>query len=326
MEIIKIDAPELNGIEPSKAEQIKKTFEPMANMLKKFETAYAEVIEEAKDGITAEVVIKARRIRLDISKIRIETEKVRKEQKAEYLRAGQAIDGVSKILKWAISDKEEKLAEIEKHQEIQEKKRLDELQIARAEELSLYVEDAHERKLAEMDDDVWSAYLGAKKKEHEDRIEAEKKAEQERIAKEKADAEERERLKKENEALLKKQEETVRLQRILTEKREKEEAERIAKEKAIKKAQEEALAKERAEKERIAKELEAKKELDRQLLAQQEARHQEELNKGDSDKVKDLINDLIGLKTKYEFKSAKNKRMYSDTGILIDKVINNIKQ
>ncbi len=49
-----------------------------------------------------------------------------------------------------------------------------------------------------------------------------------------------------------------------------------------------------------------------------------ELNKGDTDKVKDLINDLKSLKTKYSFKYSKNKNMYSDVNTLIDKVINHI--
>jgi hypothetical protein len=186
--IMKFDAPELNAIEKSKAEQIKSTFEPMAEMLSQFEEAYNNVVTEAKKEITKEVTAKAKRLRLDIGKVRIETEKVRKEQKEEYLRAGKAIDGVSNILKWAVSDKENKLKEIENYFEIQEQKRLEELQAMRVEELSKYVEDAHERDLSSMDCDVWEAYFQSKKREYEDRIAAEKKAEEERIAKEKAEA------------------------------------------------------------------------------------------------------------------------------------------
>ena len=47
-----------------------------------------------------------------------------------------------------------------------------------------------------------------------------------------------------------------------------------------------------------------------------------ELNKGDAEKVKDLIKDFQELKEKYTFKSAKNKKMYSDVGGLIDKTTN----
>ena len=49
-----------------------------------------------------------------------------------------------------------------------------------------------------------------------------------------------------------------------------------------------------------------------------------EKNKGDTDKVNDLVNDLESIKTKYQFESAKNQKMYSDVGLLIDKLINHI--
>ena len=61
------------------------------------------------------------------------------------------------------------------------------MQSERAELLSKYVEDAHERDLSSMDNDVWVIYFAGKKKEFEDKIEAEKKAEQERIESEKLD-------------------------------------------------------------------------------------------------------------------------------------------
>ena len=46
-----------------------------------------------------------------------------------------------------------------------------------------------------------------------------------------------------------------------------------------------------------------------------------ELNKGDADKVKDLINDLIAIKTKYTFKSKSNQKMLENVCLLIDKVL-----
>lgn len=347
-ELVKFDTPELQVIEKSKAEQIKATFEPMAEMLTEFEDAYNSVIQEAEQEITKDVTTKAKRLRLDIGKVRIETEKVRKEQKEEYLRAGKAIDGVSNILKWAVTDKENRLKEIENYFEIQEQKRLEKLQADRAEKLSLYVEDAHERDLAKFADDEFEALLAMKKKEQEDRIAAAKKAEEERIAKEKAEAEERERIRKENEQLRKEAEERERLAKIEAEKRAKEEAERKAKEEAERKAREEKerkereayeakLKAEREEKERIEREERAKREkLEAELKAKQEAelkakeaeeaRLQAELNKGDADKVKDLIADLKALKTKYTFKSAKNKKMYADVSTLIDKVVNHIEK
>ena len=55
--------------------------------------------------------------------------------------------------------------------------------------------------------------------------------------------------------------------------------------------------------------------------ANAEAKIQLELTKGDSLKIKDLINDLQNLKSKYSFKSKKNKLIYQSVSVLIDKVI-----
>ena len=345
-DIVEIDAPELQVIEKSKADQIKKTFEPMAEMLTEFEEAYNLVIQEAEKEITKIVTAKAKRLRIDIGKVRIETEKIRKEQKEEYLRAGKAIDGVSNILKWAITDKENRLKEIEDYFEIQEQKRLDLLQSERAEKLSPYLDDAHERNLSGMEEDVWNAYFDSKKKEHEDRLAAEKKAEKDRIAKEKAEAEERKRIEKENEKLKKEAEERERLAKIEADKREIAEQERKAKEEAERKIRDEKERKEREayeaklkaerearkkiereekeKREKLEAELKAKEEAERKAKEEEAAKIQAELNKGDSEKVKDLIKDLDMLKTKYSFKSEKNIKIYADVSLLIDKIINHI--
>ena len=202
-QLVKLDAPELQSIEANRADQIKAIFAPMAAMLAEFETAYAEVCDAASAGITEAVTTKAKRLRLDIAKVRVSAEKVRKEQKEEYLRAGKAIDGVSNILKWAVEGKETKLKEIEDHFENLERQRKAELQASRVALLCEYVRDAAERDLAGMEDDVWAAYLAAKKAEHEDIIAAELQAQQERESKAEAEERERERVKAENERLRK---------------------------------------------------------------------------------------------------------------------------
>jgi len=320
-ELMKLDTPELQGIEKSKSEQIKNTFAPMAVMLSEFEEAFFNVLSEAEIEITKEVTLKAKRLRLDIGKIRIDTEKVRKEQKEEYLRAGKAIDGVSNILKWAVTDKENKLKEIEDYFDIQEQKRLDELQKSREIAISPYLEDAHLRKLCDMEQDIWEAYLSTKKKDHEDVIAANKKAEEDRIAKEKADAEERERIRLENIKLIK---EIKAIEAKAEQERIKREAEEKARNETARKereAYELKLKAERDEKEKIQKAIEAKAEQERIKAKEEAAKIQSELNKGDAAKVTDLINDLTALKTKYSFKAEKNKKIYFDTGLLIDKII-----
>jgi len=368
-EIVKIDAPELQGIEKSKAQQIRKTFEPMVEMLEGFEDAFNKIISEKK--ITKEVTTRAKRLRIDISKVRIETEKTRKAQKEEYLRAGKAIDGVSNILKWAVIDKENKLKEIERYFEIQEQKRLEALQKERAEKLSPYVEDAHERDLSKMDEDVWNAYFTAKKKAYEDEQEAIKKAEQERIKKEKEDKlhferkenlinrnlwqfrdealehehlgkttdkqfaaivkklsqrkaeyeKEQERIRLENERLKKEAEKRAKIEKERQIKLEQERKERESKERKQREAYEAKLKAEREAKLKLEAELAAKKEAEEKAKREAEAKLQAELNKGDKEKINNLIADLEALKTKYAFKAAKNKKMYESVKVLIGKTI-----
>lgn len=334
--IVKLEnAPELQGIEKSKAEQIRATFEPMVVMLQSFEEKFTEVVAEAEKQVTKDVTVKAKRLRIDIGNVRIATEKIRVAQKEEYLRAGKAIDGVSNILKWAVTDKENRLKEIETHFETQEKMRLEALQVARAEMLLPYLPDAYERKLSDMPDDVWDAYLSTKRREYEDRIAAEKQAELDRIAREKAEAEERERIKAENERL-----------KAEAEAKEKAMAAERAKAEAERKAMEEKAAKERAEAERkllaereaarleaekaaaerarLEAEIRAKAEAEESAKREAEARSLAELSKGDADKVIDLISDLKAIKSKYSFKSAKNQKMYADVCGLIDKIVDHI--
>ena len=328
--LVKFDAPELEMIGTSKAKQIKETFVPMAEMLAEFEDRFDGVIAEAEEEITKAVTVKAKSLRIAISKVRIETEKLRKEQKEEYLRAGKAIDGVSNILKWAVTDKEDKLRGIEQHFEGLERERLTALQAERVEKISPYLEDAHEREFASMDEEVWSAYFAAKKKEFTDRVAAEKQAEADRVERERVEAEERERIRKENEQLRQEAEERDRQVRAESEKRE---------EAALKvqKAHEEQLRIEREERERAEKverekrekveaELQAKKEAEAKAKEAEEAQIQADLNRGDADKVLALVADLESLKTKYTFKSAKNRKMYSALSPLIDNVISHTRR
>lgn len=282
-EVIKIETPELKLIEESKALKIKETFEPMSQMLSEFESEYKSLIEDSKKEITSDITKRAKRLRLDIGKVRIETGKLKDKQK-EYIKLeDKAIMGVHNILVWAVKEKEDSLKKIEDYFEIQEQKRLEQLQRERAEKLSEFVDDAHERDLVKFEDDEFEALLSMKKKEKEDRIAAEKKAEEERIAKEKAEEEERERIKKENERLKAEAQERERIAKIEAKKRAEEEAKRKAKEDAERKAREEKerkereayeakLKKEREERERIAAELKSKEDAERKAKEEEAKR------------------------------------------------------
>lgn len=186
-----------------------------------------------------------------------------------------------------------------------------------------------------MSDSAFEVFLSGIEKQYNDKIAAEKKAEEDRLAKEKAEAEERERIRKENEALKKKAIEHEKAAKIEAEKRNaeirkaQEEAKKAQKEfqaklKAEQEAKEKIEREEKAKRDKLEAELKAKADAEAELLKQAEAEKQAELNKGDSAKVKDLITDLDALKTKYAFKSAKNNKMYSQVGELLDKIINHI--
>jgi len=341
------NSPEMQAIEPTKAETIRSTFEPMVLMLNQFEATYKRITTKAKGGIDKEITTEARRLRIDIAKVRISTEKLRKEQKEEYLRAGKAIDGVANILKWAVSDQEAELEKIEKHFENAEKERIARLQSERVSALIEYGVDAVNTDLGNMAEDVWQAYRAAKEKEYNDRIQAEKKAEADRIAKEEAERVERERMRVENERLKREAEER---ERIESARRAQEEAEKNAREEAarkereaaeakIKEAQrqaEEAARKEReaaeakikeaqrraeeaARKEREAAEklaaLEREKQAEIQRRAEEAARQaseereraEKELQRNDAEKISALEADLAQVFEKYSFKSKENQ-------------------
>lgn len=274
------------GLEETKANELIGNLPQIISERNELEKQFDEVIKLDIEDL--ETTTRARELRLLIQKNRTQGINVwHKTTKDFFLKGGQFVDAI-KRKEVAVNERmENDLTQIEKHYEIKEQKRLEDLQAERVELLSPYVEDAHERQLSNMEDDVWNAYLSAKKKEYEDRIEAEKKAEQERIAKEKAEKEEQERIRKENELLKKEAEEKERLAKIEAEKREKTEKERLAKEAVERKKREEKerkereayeakLKKEREERERIEREERAKREkLEAELKAKKEAEQKE---------------------------------------------------
>jgi hypothetical protein len=267
------EVPAKFGLAQSRVDQINSVFLPMMQTLKEQEDAFNAIAAEAKESITADVCKRAKRLRINIGNVRIAVEKARVAEKAEYLQAGKAIDGIANIHKFTVSNKEEQLKAIEDHFENLEREQRAKVAAQREEELALHgmTETSH-LNLGDMDAAIYVTFLAGAKLAHETRLAAEAKMEAERIAKEKADAEERERVAKENAALKaaaeadrKKQEaEAAERKRIEDERIAKEKAEqakrnriedaRIAKEKAEQAARDEAL--------RIEREAAAKKQAD----------------------------------------------------------------
>lgn len=343
-ELIKLNTPELSQLEPSKAATVRHIFEPMAIMLESFEEQYNSIV---KEEITEELTSKAKKLRLAIGKVRINTEKVRKEQKEEFLRAGKAIDGVSNILKWAILEKENKLKEIETYHERLKVEELKALQKERVELISPFIPDLNESGyFADMAEDVFQAYLEAKKRDYFEKIKAEVEASERLIEKEKAEAEERERIKKENEQLKKEAIEREKKAKIEADRRAKKEAveakrqriidkERVIRERAEREAYETKLRIERektakkeaqmaAQRAKLEAELKAKNEAEKKVKQNEELRIEAELNKSDGDKMNDLINDLEVLKTKYSFKSKINKLILKSVQEQLNNIVDNV--
>lgn len=86
------------------------------------------------------------------------------------------------------------------------------------------------------------------------------------------------------------------------------------------------LGKERKEKQDLADALQAIKDAEEKRLGDELAEKEAELNKGDADKINDLIRDLEALMTKYTFKSRKNQAKYLGVIKLISKVIKYIEE
>lgn len=184
---VQVDEDNLKGLEPRKSEQIRQIFGPMAEAVQAFEDDFSAIMAEAKAGpVSKDLAARAKRLRLDIAKVRIGAEKARKALKQEYLLAGRAIDGTNNVLKWAINQTEEALLAIEEHEARAEAARVAALQEERAEALAPYVDDLEGRNLGGMDADVWEAYLESCQRKHAERQEAERAAEEKRRADEAA--------------------------------------------------------------------------------------------------------------------------------------------
>lgn len=283
-----------------------------------YEKEYNEIISATE--ITTELSEKASSLRKKVGKIRIGISKIHKAKKEYWLNGGRSVDAWKNDNSAIVEEKERKLQEIETHFQRIEQERISKMREARIEILKQYdVDGTLIPTIAIMDETVWESFLMGERLKFEAKKEQERIAEEQRIAKEKADAEEREKMRLENERLrseAKKREAELEMER-------KKQAEILAKQKAESDAK---LKAEREEKAKIESELKAKQDAEAKAKADEDARVEAEANMGDKQKVEALIEDLIQIKSKYQFKSKKNQKMFSDVQGLIDKVISHIKK
>ena len=280
----------LEVIEPSKVEQqtgiaLKSSFLPFYEKALDWQRKAFEL--KVTDVSQVREMKMAREARLALRDIRLDADKKRKALKEDSIRYGRAVQGVYNVIEALIVPAENHLEEQEKFAEIQEAKRRAELKASREMDLQPYAEFVpFGIDLSKMSEEDFQKTLNGAKLQLQAKLDAEAKAEAERIAKEKADAEERERIRIENEKL---KAEQAALEKKMAAERAKAAAEKakIEEQARIERAKaEEKLKAEQAEKDRIAAELRRKEEAEAEAKRIEEARILAEKKASDVDKLR----------------------------------------
>lgn len=296
--LIEIDPKEF-GLKENVAEQIAMQFKPMLDKMTELEVEFNEIVDLPIDS--QEASNRAKELKKKYVKIRTATADIHKKQKEFYLSGGRYVDGWKNAQIFASQGKEKTLLEIQDFAKNKEKKRLQELNDKRLELVAPYVDSTDGMELSNLEPDVFEAFLSIKKKNHQAVEQAKKEAEDKRIAERNAEIEERRRLNAENEKLKKEAQLKEKEQSRLRD----EERKRLDKIESEKKKLQDKI--EAQEREKINAEIEKQKQIEK------------ELQKGDAQKLRDLVSDIKALKTKYTFKSLKNKDLYLGVSILLDK-------
>jgi len=266
--LVKINHEEY-GLEKVQAENIEKAFLPKIAEREGLTQIYEQIITQE---VTLELTEHAKSARLKLVKVRTGIAEVHKTQKAFFRAAGLYVDAWKNKETLPVTQMEEKLLEIEGYYENIERQRLDKVENERILKLQKLEIDPEHYDLRNMSEPGFEQLLEASKIAYQERIKAEKKVERERIAKEKADAEEQERIKKENEILKKEAEERDRLAKIEADKQVKIEAQRKAKGEKQRTAFDAKLKKERAAVEKVQAELKRKQDAEEKAKREAEDR------------------------------------------------------
>lgn len=150
------------------------------------------------DAAQVSLMKEARKARLEIRAIRLETEKCRKETKESALRECQAIDAIAKTLTDGMAKEETRLEEQEKFAERLETQRKATLRVEREAIIGQYGNLAHGQMLEEMTPEKFAELVEIHKGHWERQQEAARKAEEDRKERERVESQERERLRAEN--------------------------------------------------------------------------------------------------------------------------------
>lgn len=215
-------------------------------------------------------------------------------------------DNFNKLLNSVRFKREDHDKKLREEEERKEAERLEKEKIAKTKRFreaslkpySQFIPEEHPD-FGELDISEWEDFFQEMKNAKED---FDKKQEALRI--------ENDRLKREDEQKEKAHQEKLRLER-----------EEQAKKQAI---IDEQLAREKAENDRLKKAEQDRQLAEQRAIEEAEQARQAELNKSDATKIKDYVNDLEALKTKYTFKSKKNQAKCEYISNLLDTAINHI--
>lgn len=323
--------------------EINQAFSPIIDTFEALTKQYGLLVTKE---LSEDLCIEAKELRNQLVKVRTGIAKIHKSQKAFFLAGGKFVDAWKTKETEPVTQMESKLKEIENHFILLEEERYDKRfseRLALIHGFGIIITEP----LKYMSEEMFQIYYDSKEKDYKLKQIELKQIEAERLEKiEEAKAEQK-RIKDENEKLKteraesekkaqKEEADRKRIEdlRIVSENKKKatEEAERkkkevirLAKEKVILDAKNKVIAEQKAKTLALENKIKAQKKEEERREKERNDLFQAELNKGDAEKVKDLKNELQIIKSKYSFKSAKNKKMYSDVGGLIDKVVKFIK-
>ena len=322
---------ELKEVSKSRAAAIEAIFAPMSEQLKTFEQARDDINAEyasldADAYVSSDLQGKAKRLRLDVAKIRIAGEKAKTAEKKEIIIAGKAVDGVNNILKWGVSQIENDMKTIEKQNERVEKERTDALSMERTEMMLEFgnVDEAYE--LGLMPESVFKPLYESVKLAYENKIKEEKlavkklaaaeKKRKEEVAKLKKEAaEEKKKLAKVN-ARLKKQEDIAAANQAKTDAAAAEEKKKLDKAKAD-------LAAAKAREEADLAKAKAKEQED---LAAAKAIKVSEANKGDIQRLTELADGFETFEVASQLSDPKLVKIGSNVEKLLKKIAKYVKE
>jgi hypothetical protein len=177
--IPKIVDPKEYGLDEKQANVVESAFLPVITERESLAVQYTEIVTKE---ITAKVEMEARELRLKLVKVRTNTDRIHKTEKAFYIAGGRFVDAWKNKNISTIEQMEEKLKEIETTSERAESDRIKKVESDRIAELTPFADPiTFPVGLGLMRDDVYSGYLMSVKLAYEAKIEQEKRIEAERI-------------------------------------------------------------------------------------------------------------------------------------------------